>query len=89
MERVIGVVELGVSRNASGWLVGDKFTYADPSFITWAGVADGLFKELKKDGGMAEKYHKYHTWMAAMSARPVIQKMLREITENRKAHNVP
>jgi glutathione S-transferase len=46
--RVIGVMEDGLGRNKTGWLVGDKCTYADFAFRTWAevGWCRGSFSEV-------------------------------------------
>jgi len=57
--RVVGVLEMALEANGTGWLVGDKLTYADLSFITWSSVGEGLLKELGKLEGFEEKFPKY------------------------------
>jgi len=70
-------------------LVGDKCTYADICFVTWAVTGEGLLRELQKDGGLAEKYPCYTAWMEALRQRPKIAEALEEIKVQRNAHGLP
>lgn len=88
-ERILGVLELGLEHNGTGWLVGRKMTYADLSFVTWARTGEGLLQQLGKSEGLAERFPKYHAWMAAMMGRPAIAKAMQCIAEARKAHGLP
>jgi len=74
MQRVMGVLDsvLGTSK----YLVGDKCTYADLSFITWALMGPPLLAEDKVD--IAGTYPKYHAWMESMLARPAVSKVLED-----------
>ena len=85
----MGVLDAGLKKNGTGWLVGDKLTYADLSFVTWAGTGDGILKELGKAEGMDEKYPDYTRWMNAMRERPVAKRIQEEIAKGRAAHSLP
>lgn len=56
------------------WLVGNKCTYADLSFVPWHGLVPFILQEDKVD--IAGKYPNYHRWMEAMLARPAVKKTL-------------
>jgi glutathione S-transferase len=82
--RVIGVLKEVLARNGStGWLIGDKCTYADLSFVTWAGVGEGLLVELgRADNAKLESdYLLYSAWMGAMRERE-------KVAEGRAAHGL-
>ena len=85
----MGVLDTGLKRNGTGWLVGDKMTYADLCFVTWAGTGDGILKDLGKTEGMGEKYPNYTGWMNAMRERPVAKRIQEDIARERAAHNLP
>ncbi|CAD0087602.1 unnamed protein product, partial [Aureobasidium vineae] len=89
IERVLGVLDTALRRGNTAWLVGDKCTYADISFVTWAATGEGLLRELEKDKGLAEKHPHYSTWFAALKERSTIGKALQEIAAQRKAHGLP
>lgn len=61
------------------YLVGDKCTYADLSFIPWFQLLPQLFSEEKVD--WAEKYPNYHAWMERMLERPAVGKVLKDKKE--------
>ncbi|KAL2843917.1 glutathione S-transferase [Aspergillus pseudoustus] len=93
--RVIGVLEEGLARNdgkveTGCWLVGDKCTYADLAFVTWAGVGEGLLLELGRADteGLREEYPRYTAWMAAMRAREKVAWCAERIAEGRSAHGL-
>lgn len=81
--RVLGVLDTALRRNNTGWLVGEKCTYADLSFVTWAVTGEGLLMELKKDEGLIE------IWLGALKTLPTIKAALDEIAAQRKAHGLP
>ncbi|KAG9518361.1 hypothetical protein KCU93_g8428, partial [Aureobasidium melanogenum] len=89
IDRVLGVLDDALSRNNTGWLVGDRCTYADISFVTWAATGEGLLRELQKDAGLVEKYPHYSAWFATLKERPAIARALQEIAAQRKAHGLP
>jgi glutathione S-transferase len=89
--RVVGVLEEGLVRNGNtGWLVGDKCTYADLSFVTWAGVGEGLLVELgRADKAKLESdYPLYSAWMGAMREREKVEECAARIAEGRAAHGL-
>lgn len=57
------------------WLVGDKCTYADLSFVTWSACIPFALQ-----GGPVEykpeEYPHFERWHAALLARPSVQKVL-------------
>ncbi|ETN42323.1 uncharacterized protein HMPREF1541_01477 [Cyphellophora europaea CBS 101466] len=85
-ERLVKVLDSCLEK--SKWLVGDKCTYADLSFVTWAHVADGLFKQL----GTAEVLDRspnYVKWLDEMKSRPSVRECLEAITAGRAEHGLP
>ncbi|KAJ5149097.1 glutathione S-transferase [Penicillium atrosanguineum] len=86
--RVIGVLEEGLARNGTGWLVGDKCTYADLSFITWNGVGEGLLQELNKADKLEEDYPRYTAWMKSLKGREKVARCMALIAEARVAHGL-
>lgn len=89
VERVIGVINEGLSRNGTGWLVGDRITIADLAFMTWAITGEGLLRQLGKVDALDGRYAKYSEWLAKLAARPVVAKALEQIAAGRKAHGLP
>jgi glutathione S-transferase len=86
--RVIGVIELGLERNESGWLVGSKCTVADLSFRTWAAVGEGLLREVGRFDGIEQKYPLYTAWLKAMDQFEGVKKIQDKMAEGRKAHGL-
>lgn len=61
------------------YLVGDKCSYADLSFIPWALLAPDLLGDEKID--FAAEYPNYHAWLERLLARPAVKKVLKEKEE--------
>ena len=57
------------------YLVGDKCSYADLSFIVWSNSIPYLFGE-EKLPDFAGKYPSYHAWLEKLLARPAVKKVL-------------
>ena len=55
------------------YLVGDKCTYADLSFVTWAVTAPFAVGSHKVDW---EAYPNYKAWLDRLTARPAVKKVL-------------
>lgn len=80
--RVTGVLE-GVlaenkKKNSSGdgpWLVGNKCSYADISFIMWQRVIE-MMQVVPKEHYDIEKYPEVKAWMEKMTSRKAIKKIL-------------
>jgi glutathione S-transferase len=70
------------------WLVGDKCTYADLSFVTWSHVAKGMLQELGKELIM-KRYPRYTAWLETMESRQPVRDCLTEIVTGRIAHGLP
>ncbi|PIG89454.1 hypothetical protein AARAC_009887 [Aspergillus arachidicola] len=66
--RVTGVLDNYLQTRQ--WLVGDKCTYADLSFIAWQRNAPRLCGE-----GFYDKFPHAYAWMKRMEARPTVQKV--------------
>lgn len=86
IDRVTGVLD--VALKGKDWLVGDKCTYADLSFVTWAEVGNGLLAQFGKLD-ILEKYPNYKRWMAAMNQREVVKKVHERVAAGRKAAGLP
>lgn len=86
--RVISVLELGLERSDSGWLVGDKCTYADLSFVTWASVGEGLLREVGKFEGLAEKSPRYTAWLERLHGMEGVEKVQGLMAKGRAEHGL-
>ncbi|ETS77987.1 hypothetical protein PFICI_10049 [Pestalotiopsis fici W106-1] len=86
--RVIGVLDDALNRGGTGWLVGDKCTYADLAFVTWAHLGYGLLKQLNKLDQI-EKYEKYAAWIKSLESRETVKKVLDSIAKGRAEHGLP
>lgn len=68
-----------LGKSESGWLVGDKITYADLAFVTWHVALAGIFSPLEVKGQWdITKYPHYQKWVESMLARPTVKKVLEE-----------
>ena len=63
------------------YLVGDKCSYADLSFIPWAVVAPMILGE---EFDFAAEYPNYHAWLERLLARPAVKKVLKDKEEASK-----
>jgi glutathione S-transferase len=86
--RVVGVLEKALGANGTGWLVGDKLTYADLSFVTWASVGHGLLKELGKVETFNEDFPKYTEWMEKMEQKEAVKKIRDRMAQGRAEHGL-
>jgi glutathione S-transferase len=79
IHRVIGVLDGFLEKSESGWLVGDKVTYADLAFVTWHVALAGIFSPPEfKDQWDITKHPHYQKWVETMLARPAVKKVLEE-----------
>jgi glutathione S-transferase len=85
---VISVLELGLERNGSGWLVGDKCTFADLSFVTWNLVGESLLAELGRLHGLQGKYLQYAAWMKRLGDRKDVQSIKARMAQGRAEHGL-
>lgn len=86
--RVVGVLNEALEREATGWLVGGKCTYADLAFVTWASLGYGLLKQLNRLEEIA-KYDKYAGWIEALERRETVKKVLDLVADGRAEHGLP
>ena len=59
------------------WLVGNKFSYADLSFLSWYNAVAGT--DLLEQNALGDKYPHFKRWIANIAARPKIDAVLQEI----------
>ena len=85
---MISVLELGLEVNGTGWLVGDKCTFADLSFVTWNLVGEGLLAELGRLGGVKGKYLRYASWMKRMEERDDVCSIKKRMLQGRVEHGL-
>jgi glutathione S-transferase len=88
MLSVIGVLEVGLERNGTGWLVGDKTTYADLSFRTWAAIGKGLLGELGKLEGFVERFPKYTEWLKRMDGLEAVGQIQERMKKGTEEHGL-
>ena len=68
VRRVLGVLEECLARNGTGWLVGDKCTYADLVFMPYNDRVEWFY-----DAPPEDKFHGFprvREWHERMTARP-------------------
>ena len=65
------------------YLVGNKISYADLSFVTWCHMIPYLFGD-EKLPDFAGEYPNYHAWLERLLARPSVKKVLQ--TEKDGSH---
>lgn len=66
------------------WLVGNKLTYADLSWVMWEHIADFVSSWESIDLGHGGKYPAYDAWMARLYARPSCAKAIQGRAEGLK-----
>ncbi|CAG7936890.1 unnamed protein product [Penicillium salamii] len=80
IKRVSGVLEKALE--GRDWLVGDKCTYADLSFVPWQDLVPMFYAE--EVGDLARQFPGVNAWMGRMKERPEVQKVLHEKSEAMK-----
>jgi glutathione S-transferase len=75
VERVIGVLDTHLKKQGTGYLVGDKCTYADLAFVTWHVLIPYITGEERKID-IEGKYPEYDAWMKRMCAREAVEKAM-------------
>lgn len=81
--RVTGVLDNALRDNGTGWLVGDRVTYADLSFVTWASIAEGLLKQLGRWEGFEARFATYAAWLAALRCMESVKKVEEGVARGR------
>lgn len=85
---MISVLELGLAKTGTGWLVGDRCTFADLSFVTWNLAGEGLLAELGKSQGLEEKYPRYTAWMRGLEKRDDVRRIKDRMVQGRAEHGL-
>jgi hypothetical protein len=85
--RVISVLNEGLQRNNTGWLVGDKCTFADLAFRTWAEVGEGVLREQGKIKEI-DAFGKYRAWIGGMDGMQEVRQVMEKMEEGRKIHGL-
>lgn len=75
IKRVVKVVDSHLAKNGTGYLVGNKYTYADIAWIPWDAGLPFLLGEEGYNQLMNEAPH-FKKWHDSLVARPAISKVL-------------
>lgn len=87
--RVIGVLELVLARNGTGWLVGEDCTYANLAFVTWNKVGEGLLEERGvPSAGLEAKFPKCAAWTRALGEREEVRRVGELMARGRAEHGL-
>lgn len=76
IERIVSVVDKILE--GKDYLVANKFSYADISFLVWWPIVDWMSSELPELQGWREKYPNVARWDKAIRERPAIAAALKE-----------
>lgn len=83
-----GVLDKAIQTNGTGWLVGNRVTYADLSFVTWCQVGEGLLKELGRWEGFWERFPNYVAWIAGIRDLDSVKKIEEHMARGRAANGL-
>ncbi|KAH0846053.1 hypothetical protein AYO21_01281 [Fonsecaea monophora] len=87
IERVTFVLDTHLTTTKQAYLVGDKCTYADLSFINWANLAKDLLKHLGQEKRL-DKFTKYNEWMERLASREVVKSLNEDMEKGRREHGL-
>lgn len=73
---MLAVLDKWLEGRKEGYLVGDKCTYADLSFVNWFKILPMIFDG--DDSGLAKDFPNWHAWFQRLLARPAVKKVLDE-----------
>jgi glutathione S-transferase len=76
VNRLIGVLDSILAQSKSGWLVGDKCTYADLMYVPWNEAVEGMIFKEYPDEFDIQKYPHYKKWDERMRERPAVKKVM-------------
>lgn len=79
--RVTGVLGAHVKKRGTGYLVGDRVTYADLLFVTWTYI----FEERYPGDFDLSRFEAYTAWMTELRERPAVKKVWAEWVAGKKA----
>jgi glutathione S-transferase len=72
--RVLGVLDRALD-GGKQYLVADKCTYVDLSFLTWDNAIPWIFGDDYPALGLDKKFPNYWTWRERLLARPAVKKV--------------
>lgn len=75
IKRVVGVLNGVLAKSASGWLVGDKCTYADLAFFMWDEQIETIMTPFPGEWDAAVFAH-FKKWHERMLERPAVRKVV-------------
>ncbi|OQV10201.1 Glutathione S-transferase, domain-containing protein [Cladophialophora immunda] len=87
IERVASVLDTHLANTKQAYLVGEKCTYADLSFVPWANLAKGLLKELGQEKRL-DKFTQYNEWLGRLNSREVVKHLNAQVEKGRKEHGM-
>lgn len=76
----MGVIDKHLATTGQEYLVGDKYTYADLSFIPWNLLVPWIMGD-KFEAEVEKDLPKYWAWWQRVSSRPAIQKVKKDREE--------
>ncbi|KAM0540819.1 hypothetical protein ACHAPJ_013489 [Fusarium lateritium] len=79
--RVTGVLDAHLKKQGTGYLVGDRITYADLMFVTWTYI----FEERYPGDFDFSKFGDYTAWMSKLRERPAVKNVWAEWVAAKKA----
>lgn len=79
MKRVFYV--LNKALEGKQWLVGDKCTVADLSFVTWDLMVGFIFGDDAAGLELEKNYPNYFAWNKRLMDRPAVKKIVKEKNE--------
>ena len=84
--RIMSVLESVLLKSTSGWLVGDKCTYADTSFMFWNIVIIPCMKAWTNvsDDWIKERFPHFHNWHTTLLQREASVKVIMQRDEATK-----
>lgn len=77
LKRVVGVLDGVLAKSASGWLVGDKCTYADLAFFMWDEQIEMVMASFPEEWDAANFPH-HKKWHGCIMDRPAVKKIVDE-----------
>ncbi|KAF2219590.1 glutathione S-transferase [Elsinoe ampelina] len=84
IKRVVGVIDMHLKSTGSEYLVGNKYTYADLSFIPWFNLVPYALQQPEVEKEFEKDYPTYYAWWKKVKGRPAITKTLNDQAEAMK-----
>lgn len=74
--RVLHVINMHLEATGKEYLVGDKCTYADLSFVTWDMMIEWIVGDEAKEMDIHGKYPLWSKWNKSLLARDSVKKIM-------------